>query len=107
MWPCFEARRENRRGIDSRNSDSDHSQMGRFVLRAHLHKHAGYFVPNKLNVVRQLDCGLEAELGANRVATASIAQIVSRPESLSWISGRNRIENQRPLPAADSHRFPR
>jgi len=48
------------------NSDSDHSQMGRVVLRAHLHKHAGYFVPKKLNVVRQLDCGLEAELGANR-----------------------------------------
>jgi len=47
--------------------DSDHSQMGRVGLRAHLHKHAGYFVPIKLNVVRQLDRGLEAELDANRV----------------------------------------
>jgi len=33
------------------NSDSYHSQMRRFVLRAHLHKHAGYFVPIELNVV--------------------------------------------------------
>jgi len=49
------------------NSDSYHSQMGRFVLRAHLHKHAGYFVPIKLNIVGQLDRGLEAELDANRV----------------------------------------
>jgi len=49
------------------NSDSYHSQMRRFVLRAHLYKHAGYFVPIKLNVVRQLDRGLEAELNANRV----------------------------------------
>jgi len=49
------------------NSDSHHSQMRCFVLRAHLHKHAGYFVRIKLNVVRQPDRGLEAELDANRV----------------------------------------
>jgi len=49
------------------NSDSYHSQMRCFVLRAHLHKHAGYFVPIKLNVVRQLDHGFEAELDANHV----------------------------------------
>jgi hypothetical protein len=49
------------------NSDSYHSQMRRLVLRAHLHKHAGYFVPIKLNIVGQLDRGLEAELGANHV----------------------------------------
>jgi hypothetical protein len=49
------------------NSDSDHSQVRRVVLRAHLHKDAGYFVPIKLNVVGQLDRGLEAELDANRV----------------------------------------
>jgi hypothetical protein len=49
------------------NSDSDHSLVRRLVLRAHLHKHAGYFVPIKLNVVGQLDRGLEAELNANRI----------------------------------------
>jgi len=49
------------------NSDSDYSQVRRLVLRAHLHKYAGYFVSIKLNVVRQLDRGLEAELDANHV----------------------------------------
>jgi hypothetical protein len=49
------------------NSDSHHSQMRRFVLRAHLHEHAGHFAPGKLNVIGQLDRGLEAELDANRV----------------------------------------
>jgi hypothetical protein len=49
------------------NSDSHHSQVGRFVLRAHLYKDAGYFVPIKLNVVGQLDRGLKAELTANHV----------------------------------------
>jgi len=49
------------------DSDSHHSQMRRFLLRAHLHEHAGYFVSIKLNVVRQLNCGLKAELDANRV----------------------------------------
>ena len=44
------------------NSDSHHSQMRRFVLRAHLHEHARYFVLIKLNVVGQLDRGLKAEL---------------------------------------------
>jgi hypothetical protein len=49
------------------NSDSNYSQMRRFVLCAHLHKHAGYFVFTKLNVVGQLDRRLEAELVANHV----------------------------------------
>jgi hypothetical protein len=49
------------------NSDSHHSQMRRFLLRAHLHEHAGYFVPIELNVIGQLDRGLEAELDTNRV----------------------------------------
>jgi len=49
------------------NSDSDYSQVRRLVLRAHLHKNAGYFVSIKLNVVRKLNRGLEAELNANRV----------------------------------------
>jgi hypothetical protein len=49
------------------NSDSDYSQVRRLVLRAHLYKHACYFVSIKLNVVGQLDRGLEAELVANRV----------------------------------------
>ena len=49
------------------NSDSDHGQVRRFVLRAHLHKHAGYFVLIKLNVVGQLDRGLKAELAANHI----------------------------------------
>src|SRR5205807_7062333 len=40
-------------------------------------------------------------------ASASIAQMVSRPELLRWISGRNRMENQSPFPAADSQRLPR
>jgi len=54
-------------GLVHVNSDSYHSQMLRFVLRAHLHKYAGYFVSIKLDVVRQLDHGLEAELDANHV----------------------------------------
>jgi len=49
------------------NSDSYHSQMRRFVLRAHFYKYAGYFVPIKLNVVGQFGRGLEADLGANHV----------------------------------------
>jgi hypothetical protein len=49
------------------NSDSHYSQVRRLLLRAHLHKHAGYFLPTKLNVVRQLDRGLETELDANHV----------------------------------------
>jgi len=49
------------------NSNSYYSQMWRIVLRTHLHKHAGYFVSIKLNVVRQLDCGRKAELDANHV----------------------------------------
>jgi len=47
------------------DSDSDHSYVRRFVLRAHLHQHTGYFAPIQLNVVRRLDRGLEAEFGAN------------------------------------------
>src|ERR1051326_4982099 len=37
----------------------------------------------------------------------SIPQIVSCAESLIWIFGRNRMENHRPLPRADSQRLPR
>jgi hypothetical protein len=47
------------------NSDSYHSQVGRFVLRTHLYKHAGYFLSIQLNVIGQLDRGLEVELDAN------------------------------------------
>ena len=56
---------------------------------------------------RRDDFPAEIQNRAISLAMASIAQIVSRPESLSWISGRNRIENQRPFPSADSQRFPR
>jgi len=52
-------------GLVHVNSDSDYSQVRRFVLRAHLHEHAGYFLPGKLNVIGQLDRGFKSELAAN------------------------------------------
>jgi len=55
-------------GLVHVDSNSYHSQMRGFFLRAHLHKDAGYFVSIKLNVVRRLDRGLEAELDAHRVS---------------------------------------
>ena len=106
MWPVLKLGGQ----IDSAalvhvNSNSDYSQMRRIVLRAHLHKHARYFSPTKLNVVRQLDCGLE--LDANYVRDG-FDRPNRQPSRVSdWISGRNRIENQRPFPTVDSHRFPR
>jgi hypothetical protein len=49
------------------NSDSHHSQVWSVVLCAHLDKHAAYFAPVYLNVVGQLDRGLETDLAANHV----------------------------------------
>jgi hypothetical protein len=49
------------------NSDSDHGQVWRLVLCAHLHKHSGDLAPINLNVVRQFDRGFEAERDANYV----------------------------------------
>jgi len=49
------------------NSDADHCDVCRFVLRAHLHQDAAYFAPEKLNVVRHLNRGLKVPFRANDV----------------------------------------
>jgi len=49
------------------DSNSDHGQVWRVLLRAHFHQYAGYFAPAKLNVVGQLNHRLEAKFRPNDI----------------------------------------